>query len=31
MARITALEVARMLDDEGDWNDSIKKVPTAQM
>ena len=22
MARISALEVARMLDDEGDWNDS---------
>ena len=27
MARITALEVARMLDDEGDWNDSDEEGP----
>ena len=27
MARIMALEVARMLDDEGDWNDSDEEGP----
>ena len=27
MVRITALEVARMLDDEGDWNDSDEEGP----